>query len=238
MEQQLPLELPLRALGWEEARTLAMTSATVGVVSAIVGGLIIIKWGSRKKYTNFITDFDDMPVELRTGLIPPENREYGGKDTISSISLDPLAFHVALIFITALGGYYLSKIASAAIPKVSIPVFSTAFIVGIVLNHFLHTTGASSYVDKKTLGRLSGTFTDLLVAFGVASISLPIVVKYALPLTLLFVFGLLYCLFIFVWLSPRLIKHYWFEKAIFTWGWMTGTMAMGIALLRIVDPKT
>lgn len=225
------------SLGWEEARTLAMTSATVGVVSAIVGGLIIIKWGSRKKYTNFITDFDDMPVELRTGLIPPENREYGGKDTISSISLDPLAFHVALIFITALGGYYLSKIASAAIPKVSIPVFSTAFIVGIVLNHFLHTTGASSYVDKKTLGRLSGTFTDLLVAFGVASISLPIVVKYALPLTLLFVFGLLYCLFIFVWLSPRLIKHYWFEKAIFTWGWMTGTMAMGIALLRIVDPK-
>ena len=28
-----------------------------------------------------------------------------------------------------------------------------------------------------------------------------------------------------------------FEKSIFAWGWWTGTMAMGIALLRIVDPK-
>ena len=33
------------------------------------------------------------------------------------------------------------------------------------------------------------------------------------------------------------MPHYWFEKAIFTWGWYTGTMAMGIALLRVVDPE-
>ena len=35
----------------------------------------------------------------------------------------------------------------------------------------------------------------------------------------------------------RLSKTYWFERTIFAWGWWTGTMAMGIALLRIVDPK-
>lgn len=34
-----------------------------------------------------------------------------------------------------------------------------------------------------------------------------------------------------------LMKDCWFEKAIFTWGWFTGTMAMGIALLRVADPK-
>ena len=33
------------------------------------------------------------------------------------------------------------------------------------------------------------------------------------------------------------MKDCWFEKAIFTWGWFTGTMAMGIALLRVADPK-
>ena len=33
------------------------------------------------------------------------------------------------------------------------------------------------------------------------------------------------------------MKEIWFEKALFTWGWYTGTMAMGIALLRVVDPK-
>ena len=35
----------------------------------------------------------------------------------------------------------------------------------------------------------------------------------------------------------RLSPSYWFERTIFAWGWWTGTMAMGIALLRIVDPK-
>ena len=37
--------------------------------------------------------------------------------------------------------------------------------------------------------------------------------------------------------GKRLSKTYWFERTIFAWGWWTGTMAMGIALIRIVDPK-
>ena len=35
----------------------------------------------------------------------------------------------------------------------------------------------------------------------------------------------------------RLSPSYWFERSIFAWGWWTGTMAMGIALERIVDPQ-
>ena len=31
------------------------------------------------------------------------------------------------------------------------------------------------------------------------------------------------------------MRECWFEKAL-TWGWFTGTKAMGIALLRVVDP--
>ena len=38
-------------------------------------------------------------------------------------------------------------------------------------------------------------------------------------------------------MARKLMKECWFEKAIFTWGWFTGTMAMGIALLRVADPK-
>jgi ESS family glutamate:Na+ symporter len=29
----------------------------------------------------------------------------------------------------------------------------------------------------------------------------------------------------------------WLEKALFTWGWFTGTVAMGIAMLRVADPE-
>lgn len=222
--------------GWGEASTLAMTSATVGVVSAIVGGLIIIKWGSKNGFTRFITDFDQLPVELKTGLVPPDKRKQLGLETVSSISIDPLAFHLALIGLTAMVGYYLSQWGAVIIPKVKIPTFCMAFITGLLLQKILSSTKADDYIDKKILTRISGTCTDLLVAFGIAAIKLPVVIKYAVPLALLFIFGIIYCIFVFRYIAPRLFYEYWFEKAIFTWGWATGTMAMGIALLRIVDP--
>ena len=50
--------------------------------------------------------------------------------------------------------------------------------------------------------------------------------------------GLLFtALYIFL-AAKHIFKEYWFEKAMFSWGWFTGTMAMGMALLRIADPKS
>ena len=79
--------------------------------------------------------------------------------------------------------------------------------------------------------------TDLLVAFGVASIKLSVIVKYAIPLVVLVILGIAVTFCITFFFGRRLSKNYWFERTIFAWGWWTGTMAMGIALLRIVDPK-
>ena len=48
-------------LGWDEARSLGMTTATAGVVFAIIGGLLMVKWAAKHKQTAFIADFDDLP---------------------------------------------------------------------------------------------------------------------------------------------------------------------------------
>lgn len=223
-------------LGWEEAASLAMTSATVGIVSAIVGGLILIKWGTKKGHTGFITDFAQLPKELKTGLVPEEHRQSVGEGTVSSISIDPLAFHVTLVGLTAAAGYYLSTLGSQWFPQLSIPAFCCAFLVALLCMKIMEWTKSNRFVDKKMVNRISGSATDILVAFGVASIKLPVVMKYAAPLALLFIFGLLYCFFFFKVLGPRYFKEYWFERCIFSWGWATGTTAMSIALLRIVDP--
>ncbi len=214
-----------------------MTSATVGMLSAVIGGILLVKLGTVKGYTKFISDFKDLPKSLRTGIIPLSEQECMGNETTSPISLDPLAFQLALVLVIAVGGYYMSKAAGMVFPKLSLPVFSCAFLVGLVMKKIIYVAGAEDMIEPKVLGRLSGTFTDLLVAFGVASIKLSVVAKYALPLIALFVFGLLYCLFIFFYMGPRMLKDNWYEKGLFTWGWITGTMAMGIAILRIADPK-
>ena len=224
-------------LGWDEATSLGMTTATVGVIAAIVGGLIIIKDAAKHKYTNYISDFKDLPNELRSGLLPKEKRESMGEITTSPISIESLTYHLAMVFVVAFGGYMISQGVKSFAPKLELPVFSCAFIVGLLLKKIFDATKVSDYICPKTTSSLSSMFTDLLVAFGVASIKLSVVVKYAVPLVVLIVFGLVLVYFSAFYIGRRILKKDWFEKSIFAWGWWTGTMAMGIALLRIVDPK-
>lgn len=224
--------------GWEEGLSLAMTSATIGVICSIVVGLAFIKYYSKKGETNYLARFEDLPRELRTGLIPPEKRTSTKMDTVSSIAVDPLVLHVALVTIIALGGYYLSELGQTLLPSVTIPAFSLAFLVGLAIKGIMKKTNSDQYINADVMNRISGSATDFLVAFGIASISLSAVASYIVPFALLLVFGLVFAWFVFRILSGKFFGPIWFERGIFTWGWITGTTAMGIALLRIADPES
>ena len=54
---------------------------------------------------------------------------------------------------------------------------------------------------------------------------------------LLFAIALAICVVLGVFVAPRTLENGWFEKQIFTWGWATGAVNTGIALLRVVDPR-
>ena len=215
-------------LGWDEATSLGMTTATVGIILAIVGGLFFIKMAARKGDTAYIVDFADLPNELRSGLLPKEKREPSGEITTSPISVDSLTFHLGLVVLAAFGGYMISQGVKLWLPKLELPVFSCAFIVGLILKKIFDATKVSQYIDPKTTSSISSTATDLLVAFGVASIKLGAVLKYAVPLIVLIVAGIVLTVFMVFYLGRHLHRKDWFEKSIFAWGWWTGTMAMGI----------
>ena len=224
-------------LGQDEILTLAMTAATFGIVASVILGLIFVKWGTKNKHTAYLADYKDLPSELRTGLLPQEKRESMGESTCSSISIDSLTFNLAIISAIALGGYGISKLAAYYMPGFELPVFSCAFVAGIIIKKMLDKTRASESICPQTVGHISGTMTDYLVAFGIASIKLSVVLEYIVPLAILLLSGLAVTLIYVFFMGRKLMKECWFEKALFTWGWFTGTMAMGIALLRVVDPK-
>ena len=224
-------------LGHDEILTLAMTAATFGIVASVILGLIFVKWGAKKKHTTYLADYNDLPDELRTGLLPKEKRESMGESTCSSISIDSLSFNLAVVCAIALSGYGISKLAAYFMPGFELPVFSCAFVAGILIKKALDRTHASESICPQTVNHISGAMTDYLVAFGIASIKLSVVLEYIVPLAILLLSGLAVTLtYVFV-MARKMMKECWFEKALFSWGWFTGTMAMGIALLRVVDPK-
>ena len=224
--------------GVEEMQSLAMTAATVGIIASVVIGMWLISWGAARGKTKYICAFENLSPELRTGILPPDKRKSMGMASFSAISLDSMTFNFAFVALSALGGYGISKLIALVWPALMLPVFSCAFIAALLVRWILGMIKADEHISKPIIGHLSGAFTDYLVAFGVASIKLEIVGRYIVPLTILLVIGLiLTLLYVFV-VGARIHRTYAFEKSVFTWGWFTGTMAMGIALLRITDPDS
>ena len=224
-------------MGYPDALSLGMTTATVGVILGVICGVLFIKLATKKKQTSYVTDFAELPGELRSGLVPEDKRDDLGKATVSSISIEHFTMHLGIVFVAAFGGYLISKGVKTAWPILDIPVFLSAYLVGLVAKLLLDKTKASYYVEQKTIGSISGTATDLLVTCGVGAINLKVVTANALPLIALLIIGIAATMFLCFYFARHLYKEDWFEKAIFAWGWWTGTMAIGIALLRIVDPK-
>lgn len=227
----------LEDAGFEGATSLGFTSATAGVFVCIIGGIAIAKWGAARGQTAHISAFDSLPADLRTGLVDQKERSSIGAGTTSPSSIESLAAHVALLAATTYIGYLVTRGVAAVFPTVSVPVFAAAFLVAFVGRLVVHTTPARDSIDGRTMGSISGSTTDYLVAFGIASIVPTIVADYALPLLLLMLFGLVYCVLIFRFLTPRMFTEAWLERGLFCWGWSTASVATGIALLRIVDPK-
>lgn len=224
--------------GQDEVLTLAMTSATVGIICSIVLGLIFLRIGTKRGYSACLTQAENLPEELRTGLVSPENRKSIGESMFSSISISTLTFNLSVIALVVLGGYLISKGVSKVAPALELPVFSCSYIVGIVVKLICDRTKVSERIDTETSSSLSGMFTDYLVAFGIASIKISVVAQYLVPMIILFALGLMFTTSYIYVAAKYIFKEYWFEKAMFSWGWFTGTMAMGMALLRIADPDS
>lgn len=225
-------------LGQEEVLTLAMTAATVGIICSIVLGLVFLRIGTRRGYSSCLTQAETLPEELRTGLVAKDSRRSIGEEVFSSISVSTLTFHLSLVALIVLFGYLLSRGGARLTPGLELPVFSCAYLAGMTIKALWKYTNIKDYICSQTMSSLSGMFTDYLVAFGIASIKISIVGQYIVPLTILLMSGLVFtALYIFL-AAKHIFKEYWFEKAMFSWGWFTGTMAMGMALLRIADPQS
>lgn len=231
----------LEDMGVANMTDLAYTCATVGIVGGILFGMLIVNWGSRKGYTHYVEDPSELPVELRTGLIPVEKQKAVGKVTISSICLDPLAFHLGLVLLASVLGYYFSAwfkgfSKSAFGYPVAIPEFCTALLFGFIVNKVLNSTSAGKYVDRYSISRIQGLSTDFLMVSGIGSLNLKVVFSYAVPLLAVCGIGFLVTWWWFIYVGGKSSRTDWFERNMMCWGHATGVAATGVLLQRVVDP--
>lgn len=153
------------------------------------------------------------------------------------MSIDTLTWHFSLILVAVGMAYGINAVLKVLLPSVSFPVYGLALVCSIVLQGVLKLVNLNEYVDKKIITHIGSSATDYLVAFGVASINISVVVKYLAPIIVFSVIGFFFVVAWFWIVSPRFFRNYWFERGIYIFGLSTGVMATGVILLRVTDPE-
>ncbi len=237
-------------LGFPEGADLAVGMATVGVVSGIVGGIILVNWGVRNgKSAVLDKDIGEIPHSQQRGLIDKTDRPVPtGGMTVRSESIEPLTLHFAFIAMAILIGLGILETLTWIEQHTwgkgkeglellgAVPLFPLAMIGGLIVQQILTRIDKNELMDRPTMLRIQGIALDILIASAIASLSLAAIAANLMPFILLGVAGIAWNICMFLFLAPRVIPKYWFERGIGDVGQSMGVTATGLILMKIADP--
>lgn len=242
------LQSTFEKLNFREGYDLAIGLATVGILTGVVAGILMINWGIRKKKTKVIKDVEGFSKLRKQGIMEYENREPAARLTVRPESIEPMSLHFALVGLAVLIGYlilqfliWIESVTWGAWTGTEfmtyIPLFPLAMIGGILMQAVLSKIDQAHLLDARMINRIQGFALDILIMAAIATVSLEIIGKYLVPFLILAAAGILWNVFAFLFLAKRMIPSYWFERGIGDFGQSTGITATGLLLMRIVDPE-
>lgn len=243
--------------GWAEGTDYALASATAGIVFAITIGMVLINWAARTGVSQKLKRIEDMPESSIIGVYEVDERPIAGRQTVSSASIDSLAFHLSIVGVAVFIGYLLktgliavesivrSAVAGGSVEETGkvffegFPLFPLAMIGGLIIQMFVSRYPKINPVDHQLMQRLSGTAMDFLVVAAISTIRLRVIMEGLVPFAILVATGVAWNVFCVTWLARRFLqKPDWFERAIAEMGQSMGVTATGLLLLRVVDPES
>ncbi len=224
-------------LGFPAGSALAQMSATVGIITAVVGGVFYINIAIRRGYCVNLSKEKGIPQYKKVGLIPEKDRFTSSRATVASESIEPLAFHFAIVGLAILVGWVLLAGIRQLHPMLAgFPLFPLAMVGGMIVQVLSVPLKVSQYYDRLTFERILGFSLDVLVVAAIASIRLDLFIANLWPFLILMAVGIAWLFFALTVLAPRMFPYNWLERGVTEYGMQSGVTAMGLLLLRLVDP--
>ncbi|WP_111412176.1 sodium/glutamate symporter [Billgrantia lactosivorans] len=245
-------------LGFEEGADLALGLATVGIVSGVLIGTLMINIAARRgviqldkprKTPDARDEAPAMPLVEENARPPTEEYSEFKKDLAQEEeTADPLSLHIGLVGIAIVIGWLVLS-ALQWIERQTwardgglevlahVPLFPIAMIGGVIVQLIVTRFGLEPHVSSRTMARIAGTALDFTIVAALATLSLTTLGEYFLPFLLLAAAGIGWCLFVLIVIAPRVIPENWFERGIGDFGQSMGVTVTGLLLMRMADPK-
>ncbi len=232
--------------GWPEGQDLAMTSATCGIISAIIVGTVLINWAVRKGYAVKYKELSEQVEDDSISIIPVDQRPIAGRLTVNSDVIEAFSLHLVAVGLAVGIGmviqFALVQI-EAQVPYLaknrllsSFPLFPLCMIGGLIVQGIELKFDKHRLIDVGLIRRIQNCSLDFLVIAAIAMIRLDVVKTALVPLLILVVAGIVWNVFCVTALARRILPDAWFERAIAEMGQSMGVTATGLLLLRMVDP--
>ena len=232
--------------GWTEGQDLAMTSATCGIMSAIVVGMILINWAVRNGHAVKHKELAEQVEDDSIAIVDPEQRPIAGRLTVNSDVIEAFSLHLVVvglacgIGILIKNGLLLLEAQSSYLTNhkllSSFPLFPLCMIGGLVVQLLFDKYDRKKLIDLGLIRRIQNCSLDFLVVAAIAMINIAVVKTALVPLLILVAAGIIWNVFCVTTLARRILPDAWFERAIAEMGQSMGVTATGLLLLRVVDP--
>ncbi|MDX5434561.1 MAG: sodium:glutamate symporter [Halomonas sp.] len=243
-------------LGFEEGADLALGLATIGIVSGVLIGTLMINLAARRGVislndTGLTSEALDRAQEQTEQNERPSTEDYSEfkKDLAQEEeTADPLSLHIGLVGIAIVIGWLILSALQWIEQQTwardgglevlaHVPLFPIAMIGGVIVQLCVTRFGLEPHVSSRTMSRIAGTALDFTIVAALATLSLTALGEYLVPFLLLAAAGIAWCLFVLIVIAPRVIPENWFERGIGDFGQSMGVTVTGLLLMRRADPK-
>ena len=225
--------------GFEAGGTIALGTATVGLISSVTFGIVLVNIASTKGWVKFSKMQTGTSLNAKRGITDPDKRDIAGLQVTSGDSIDTLAWHLVIIGIACiLGWFFRVLLRTTGSLFCTFPLFPLCMLAGLLMQVCLQKCDRRyKMVDRATVERISGTGLDFLIVGAVSMVDASQLADDILPFLLLCIAGMATEILCVLYLAPVMVPTCWFENGICCFGQDTGVIAAGLMLLRMVDPE-
>ncbi|MDD7434171.1 MAG: sodium/glutamate symporter [Peptoniphilaceae bacterium] len=229
------------SMGNDGMLSLGIILATLGLVVAMLIGMILVNYGVRKGYASNMEKVEKAETKV-SALLPLEKQKSLGRATVSSDAVNGLALQFSLVLVSILIGkgifQLLGMVPVQMIADIAgmIPSLLYGIVGAFIVWGLMKKLGIEGYASQEAIDNISGVALEICILSATATLNLKFFASFLAPILIHMVCIIVIMVFICMVLLKRWLKQDWFELALMAFGQGEGSTPSGLALARCVDP--